>query len=117
MLPGTDKILHATVMIGDSPVMLNDEMLDFGVFGPGDKGSPVTIHISIEDVDAAYQRAIDAGAEVVMPLADMFWGDRYAILKDPFGHKWSMATHVEDVDPADMEKRCEQAFEGGPPPS
>jgi PhnB protein len=113
VVPGTDDvILHATVMIGGSPVMLNDEMPEFGVFGPGDT-SAVTVHIYTTDVDAAYKRAVDAGCEVVMPLDTMFWGSRYAILKDPFGHRWSMATQVEDVDPTEMEARTKSAFGGG----
>jgi uncharacterized glyoxalase superfamily protein PhnB len=68
------------------------------------KGSPVTIHLYVEDVDAFAARAIAAGAKVTMPVADMFWGDRYGQFEDPFGHRWSIATHVRDVQPEDMQK-------------
>jgi PhnB protein len=105
VVPGTDGvILHATVMIGGSPVMQNDEMPEFGVFGSGET-SAVTVHIYTTDVDA--------GCEVVMPLETMFWGTRYAILKDPFGHRWSMATQVEEVDRTEMEARTKSAFGSG----
>jgi uncharacterized glyoxalase superfamily protein PhnB len=66
------------------------------------KGSPVTIHLYVEDVDATVQRAVDAGAKVTMPVSDMFWGDRYGRLEDPFGHQWSVATHVREVTPDEM---------------
>lgn len=79
------KLMHAQIRIGDSAVMLVDEFPDWGSFGPKSlKGSPVTIHLYVEDVDAAFKRAVDAGATVKMPLADMFWGDRYGVLEDPF---------------------------------
>ena len=109
-------VIHASFRVGDSIVMLNDEFPDQGVVGPGaGQRSPVTIHLFVEDVDALYRRAVDAGAEVVLPLADMFWGDRYAVLRDPFGHSWSVGTHVEDVAPEDMEARAAAAFAGGEP--
>ncbi len=73
-------------------------------------GSPVTIHMFVDDVDAAFDKAVEAGAEVTMPLADMFWGDRYGILTDPFGHSWSIATHQEDVTPEEIGKRAQGAF-------
>ncbi len=107
-------VTHASVKIGDSIVMLNDEFPEMGALGP-QKGqsSPVTVHLYVEDVDAAYERATKAGAEVVMPLADMFWGDRYALLRDPFGHSWSLATHVEDVPPEELASRSAAAFAEG----
>ncbi len=92
------KLMHAMLKIGDSPLMLNDEFPDWGAFGPKAlKGSSVTIHLQVPDVDAAFAQAVAAGAKVVMPVADMFWGDRYGIVEDPFGHKWSVATHQRDL--------------------
>ena len=73
-------------------------------------GTPVTIHVYVEDVDAAFNKAVAAGAQVRMPLKDMFWGDRYAELADPFGHDWSLATHKEDLTPEEISKRAQAAF-------
>jgi PhnB protein len=98
------KLAHAAIRIGDSTVMLMDEFPDWGSFGPRSlKGSPVTIHLYVEDVDAAVQRAVAAGAKITMPVKDMFWGDRYGQLEDPFGHRWSIATHIRDVSQEDMQ--------------
>jgi PhnB protein len=92
------KLMHARIRIGDSAVMLVDEMPEWGALGPKSlNGSPVTIHLYVENADAAFERAVKAGAKVTMPLADQFWGDRYGKLVDPFGHHWSIATHVRDV--------------------
>ena len=92
------KLMHALIRIGDSAVMLVDEMPEWGALGPKTlNGSPVTLHLYVEDADAAFERAVKAGAKVTMPLADQFWGDRYGKLVDPFGHHWSIATHVRDV--------------------
>jgi uncharacterized glyoxalase superfamily protein PhnB len=92
------KIMHAMVRIGDSALMLVDEMPQHGALGPKAlKGSPVTIHLYVEDADATVAQAVKAGAKVTMPLADMFWGDRYGQLEDPFGHRWSVATHQRDL--------------------
>jgi len=98
-LDGPDgKVMHAMVRIGDSALMLVDEMPDYGAFGPRSlKGSPVTIHLYVKDADATVKQAVAAGAKVTMPLADMFWGDRYGQLEDPFGHHWSVATHLQDL--------------------
>ncbi|SAL79809.1 glyoxalase/bleomycin resistance protein/dioxygenase superfamily protein [Caballeronia peredens] len=103
-LPGPDgKLMHAMVQIGDSKLMLVDENPAFGMLGPtAIKGSPVTIHLYVEDADATVKQAADAGAKVTMPVAEMFWGDRYGRLEDPFGHQWSVATHVRDVSPDEM---------------
>src|SRR5712691_4662341 len=109
-MPGPDgKIMHASIRIGDSVIMLNDEMPDWGSFGPKSlKGSPVTIHLYVENADAVFEQAVGAGAKVTMPLDDMFWGDRYGKLEDPFGHHWSVGTHVREVSPEEMQKAMEQ---------
>jgi PhnB protein len=105
-IPGPNgKLMHAAVRIGDSTVMLADEMPEFGALGPKAlKGSSVTIHLYVDDADAFAARAVGAGATVKMPVSEMFWGDRYGQVEDPFGHRWSIATHVRDVDPAAMQK-------------
>jgi PhnB protein len=103
-LPGpAGKLMHAMLRIGDSVLMLTDEYPDFGSLGPKAlKGSPVTIHLYVEDVDATVAQAVAAGATIKMPVADMFWGDRYGQVVDPFGHHWSVATHTRDVTPEEM---------------
>lgn len=100
-LPGRDgKLMHAMIRIEASPVMLVDESPDGCIVGPKTlKGSPVTIHVFVADVDAFVSRAVAAGAKITMPVADMFWGDRYGKIEDPFGHLWSVATHLRDVTP------------------
>jgi uncharacterized glyoxalase superfamily protein PhnB len=103
-LPGPDgKIMHAMIRIGGAAIMLMDEAPEWGALGPlALKGSPVTIHIYTADVDAFVARAVKAGAKVTLPVADMFWGDRYGALEDPFGHRWSVGTHIREVSPAEM---------------
>jgi PhnB protein len=98
-LPGPQgKLAHAMIRIGDSVVMLVDEFPERGALSPTAlKGSPVTIHLYVDDVDATVERAVKAGAKITMPVADMFWGDRYGQLVDPFGHHWSVGTHIRDV--------------------
>jgi PhnB protein len=104
------KLLHGAIRIGDSMVMLADEFPDWGSLGPKSlKGSPVTIHLYVEDVDAFTARAVAAGAKVTMPIQDMFWGDRYGKLEDPFGHQWSVSTHVRDVSPEEMKQAAQKA--------
>jgi PhnB protein len=105
-MPGPDgKLMHASVRIGDSQLMLVDEAPEHGMLGPRSlNGSPVTIHHYVEDVDAVVARAQAAGARVTMPPADMFWGDRYARLEDPFGHHWSVATHQRDLTAEEMRR-------------
>ncbi len=95
-LAGPDGSLwHACVTIGDSAVMLVDEFPGMGSVGPKAlKGTPVTIHLNVPDVDGVVEQAVATGAKVIMPVGDMFWGDRYGIVEDPFGHKWSVATHL-----------------------
>jgi len=110
-VPGPQgKLVHAMIRIGDSAVMLVDEFPEWGGFGPKSlKGSPVTIHLYVDNVDAAVDRAVAAGAKITMPVADMFWGDRYGTLEDPFGHHWSVATHVRDASPAEIEEGAKKA--------
>jgi uncharacterized glyoxalase superfamily protein PhnB len=103
------RLMHACIRIGDSQVMLVDEMPEWGAFGPKSlKGSPVTIHLQVEDVDAVVARAVGAGAKITMPVDDMFWGDRYGKLEDPFGHHWSVATHIRDVSPEEMQQAMQK---------
>jgi PhnB protein len=105
-LPGPGgRLMHASLRIGDSAVMLVDEMPEHGALSPKSlKGSPVAIHLYVEDADAVAAQAVAAGAKTIMPVTDMFWGDRYGQLEDPFGHRWSVATHVRDVTPAELEQ-------------
>ncbi|RYD25081.1 MAG: VOC family protein [Verrucomicrobiaceae bacterium] len=104
------KLMHGCVSIGDSMVMLVDEMPDCGCMGPKSiGGSPVTIHLQVEDADALHDRAVKAGATATMPMADMFWGDRYGIVTDPFGHNWSIATHIKDLTPEEIQEAAKNA--------
>jgi uncharacterized glyoxalase superfamily protein PhnB len=98
-LPGPDgKLMHGMIRINGSPVMLVDENPQWGIIGPKSlKGTPVTIHLYVEDADAFVEKAVAAGAKVTMPVAEQFWGDRYGVIEDPYGHKWSVATHVRDL--------------------
>ena len=112
------KVMHAALRIGDSMLMLNEEFPQYGGLSPlSVGGTGVTIHIYTEDVDAAFDRAVDAGAKVTMPLMDQFWGDRYGTITDPFGHKWSLATHVKDMSPEEMQRAQEQAMAKMPAPT
>jgi uncharacterized glyoxalase superfamily protein PhnB len=98
-------VMHSALRIGDSMLMLNDEFPQMGAKGPQSLGgTPVTLHLFVQDVDKAFDRAMQAGAKQIMPVADQFWGDRYGIVADPFGHQWSIATHKRDVTPEDMKK-------------
>ena len=99
VLPGTGgKVLHASMKIGDSSVMIREEAPEQGALGPKTlHGSPVAIHLYVDDVDKVVDRAVQAGATVTMPPADQFWGDRMAGLDDPFGHHWTVGTHIRDV--------------------
>ena len=105
-MPMGDKIGHAEIRIADSPIMLSDEWPDMGVLGPKSRGGPTaSMMLYVADVDAAYAQAIKAGATEERPPENQFWGDRMGVLVDPYGHRWSLATHVEDVSPADMQER------------
>jgi len=103
------KIGHAEIRIGDSVIMLSDEMPGAGGRSPKSLGGTTAgVFLYVADVDAAFQQAVKAGAQADMPPADMFWGDRFGRMTDPFGHSWAMATHKEDVAPEEMEKRMQQ---------
>jgi PhnB protein len=114
-MPGPDgrKIMHAAIRIGSSFVFLVDDFPEFcGGKSQSPKalqGTPVSLHHYVENCDAAIKRAQNAGATVVMPPQDMFWGDRYGVVTDPFGHKWSFATHIKDVTPAEMQAAMKDA--------
>jgi uncharacterized glyoxalase superfamily protein PhnB len=112
--PGDTRIMHASILIDGRPVFLADDFPEYcGGKSQSPKalgGTPVTIHRNVEDCDAAIQRAEQAGATVQMPAEDMFWGDRYGVVIDPFGHSWSFATHLHDLTPEEIAKRAEAAF-------
>jgi PhnB protein len=111
-MPGPDgKIAHAEMQIGDSAFMLGEECAEMDAKSPQTVGgSSVGIHIYTEDVDAAFARAIKAGAKSTAPVTDMFWGDRFGKLQDPFGHTWSIATHTKDLSPDEMAEAAQSAF-------
>jgi PhnB protein len=112
-MPGPDgKVMHAELMFGNSYLMLSEACPEMG----GNKdpmalgGSPVSVHFYVDNVDAVFNQAVAAGAKAKMPPADMFWGDRFCKITDPFGHDWSIATHVEDVPREEMGKRAAEAM-------
>lgn len=113
-MPAPDgKVGHAELEIGDSVVMLSDQYPDMGILGPKTLGgTPVTIHVYVDDVDAVFERAIVAGAKAQRPLENQFYGDRSGQFEDPFGHRWNVATHVEDVPAEEMSKRAAEAMAG-----
>jgi PhnB protein len=113
-VPGPDgKLMHAALQINGSTVLLND---DFPEYNDGKSstpvalgGTPVTIHLTVTDVDSKFQQAVDAGATVVSPLEDQFWGDRYGVLRDPFGHHWSLGQPVREVSPEEIAEAMKQS--------
>ena len=108
-LPMGDRIGHAELQFGDSIVMLADEFPEMGHLGPRSRGGPTSsILLYVPDVDRAFRRALDAGAREEKPLSNEFWGDRMGTLSDPYGHKWSLATHVRDVGPEEMQQKMEE---------
>jgi PhnB protein len=114
-MPGPGgKVMHAELRVGDSMVMLCDEMPEMGTRSPLSLGgSPASIFLYVKNVDAIADKATAAGATVVMPVQDMFWGDRYGKLKDPYGHEWQIATHKEDLTPKQRAKRAQAAMSQG----
>jgi PhnB protein len=112
-MPGPDgtSIMHAHLKIGDSNLFLNDEFPQMGSVGPENgTRSPVAIHLYLEDVDSVFSTALAAGAEQIMAPEEMFWGDRYGKLRDPFGHEWSLATHTRDLTSEEIRKGAQTAF-------
>jgi uncharacterized glyoxalase superfamily protein PhnB len=105
-LPGKDgRLIHASVEINGAAVMLVDEMPEWGALSPKSlKGTPVTVHLYVDDVDAVFKRAVKSGATSIMAVADTFWGDRYGVIEDPFGHRWSIATHLRDMTAKEIQK-------------
>jgi PhnB protein len=101
-------IMHAELRIGDSVIFINDEIPGVAAAPSGSSINPVYLFLYTEDVDSVCNRAVAAGSKVTMPVADMFWGDRYGKFNDPSGHSWGVATHVEDVAPEEMKKRSEE---------
>jgi PhnB protein len=107
------KIGHAELQIGDSVIMLSDEFSEMGMRGPKTLGgTAVTLHIYADDVDAVFDRALNAGAKTLSPVQNQFYGDRSGQFEDPFGHRWNVATHIEDVPPDEMAKRAAQVMGG-----
>ena len=103
------SVMHAEIRIGDSIIMLGDENPQFGTKSPLSlKGTPSSLHIYVDDADAVFARAIGAGATVRYPLENVFWGDRYGKVTDPFGHEWGIATHIKDVSPEEMKKASDE---------
>jgi len=111
-MPAPDgRIGHAELEVGGSVIMLADESPEMGARGPrGVGGTPVTIHVYLDDVDAAFERAAAAGAKTLREVEDQFYGDRSGQLEDPFGHRWNLATHIEDVSPEEMSKRAAEVM-------
>lgn len=112
VMKGPDgKVMHAELMIGDSIIMLSDEFPEYGALSPQSSGGAgMGLHIYVDGVDAAFDRAVKAGAQIEMPVTDQFWGDRYGKLKDPFGHKWSIATHTKDMSGDEMKRSMDEAM-------
>ena len=112
--PGGNRLMHAALRIGNSFFFLNDDFPEHcgGKSLPPKAlgGTPITIHQYVKDCDAAIKRAEEAGAMVLMPAADMFWGDRYGIVTDPFGHQWAFATHLKDLSPEQLEAAMKEAL-------
>ncbi|MGV0716137.1 VOC family protein [Mycolicibacterium sp. XJ662] len=110
--PDGKRLFHAALRINGTMVMLNDDFPDMNdgksVTPEALGGSPVTIHLTVTDVDAKFQQAVDAGATVVMPLEDMFWGDRYGEVRDPFGHMWSLGQPVREVSQKEIDQAVKQ---------
>ena len=111
-MPGPDgRIGHAELTLGDSVIMLADENPDMDIRGPAKfGGTPVSLHVYVEDSDAVFERAVRAGAKALRAVEDRFYGDRSGQFEDPFGHRWDVSTHVEDVPQEEMAKRAESAM-------
>jgi PhnB protein len=106
--PDGVSIMHSELLLGDSRFFVVDEFPEAMVAPTTLGGTPVTLHLYVKDVDALFNRAVGAGATVLMPVADQFWGDRYGMLTDPFGHRWSIASRIEDLSPRALQERAAQ---------
>ena len=104
------KVMHAEIKVGDSTIMLADEFPGFSKSPKSLGGSPVILNLYRDNIDELFDQAVKAGATVTMPLSNQFWGDRYGQLDDPYGHKWALGQHIEDVAPEEMERRAKEAF-------
>lgn len=118
-MPSPDgRLMHAQMLIDGRPFFLADDFPEYcsgKPMNPNDLGgTPVTIHRYVKNTDAAIQQAEKAGAAVLMPASDMFWGDRYGLVRDPFGHNWAFATHIKDMTPEEMMEASKACFEGAP---
>ena len=106
------KVMHAHMRIGDTNLMLNDPFPEFGSPPIAEGNWPIVFHLYVPDADAVFTQAVEAGAKVTMPISDQFWGDRYGHVKDPFGFVWAIATHKEDLTPAEIKEREAKLFGG-----
>jgi uncharacterized glyoxalase superfamily protein PhnB len=115
--PDGGRTMHATIRIGDSILMMGDEMPEMGCKSAESLGaSPISLYVYVPDVDAVFKQAVAAGATVVMPVADMFWGDRCGSLKDPFGYEWTIATHTRDLTEREIQEGAKAFFEAAEKP-
>ncbi len=109
LAPDGKSVMHAELLLGDSRFFIHDEFPEHGEISPlGIPCNGVKLHLYVDDVDTVFGQAVAAGATVLMPLEDCFWGDRYGILQDPFGHRWSIATRIEDLSPRQLQKRADE---------
>ncbi len=109
--PDGKSLMHAEIRVGDSRIMLGEEMPDMHCLAPSSVGGPTgSLYLYVPDVDAAFTRAVAAGAKALMPVTDMFWGDRFGQVEDPCGHRWGLATHVEDPSPEEITRRQREFF-------
>jgi uncharacterized glyoxalase superfamily protein PhnB len=106
MAPDGASVMHSELLLGDSRFFVVDEFPGGAKSPKSLGGTAVTLHLYVEDVDAVFGRAVTAGAEVLLPVADQFWGDRYGMLTDPFGHRWSIASRIEDLSPKTLQERA-----------
>lgn len=106
------RVGHAELLFGAHTIMLSDEFPEYGIRGPGSAGVSIDLHLHVDDADAAIQRALDAGAVLVRPASDAFYGERSGRVRDPFGHEWSIGHSIEDVTPEEMQRRYTAMFAG-----
>jgi len=109
--PDGSKVVHSVMKVGNSLVFVNDEFPNMGARSPQSLGgSPISLYLYVEDADAWFNRAVEAGATPTMPVADMFWGDRFGAVTDPYGHGWAFSTHVKDLSPEEIERASSEFF-------